>query len=87
MGPSGSGKTSLINVLTGRLGPGDYDLDGKITFEGSRRQPSTWKTYVNDNKMTHTVIMKLTWTHSTTAFVEQEDLMYDCLTVEETSNI
>jgi len=27
------------------------------------------------------------WTFSTTAYVEQEDLMYHCLTIEETSEI
>ena len=50
MGPSGSGKTSLVNVLTGRLGVGNYDLGGNIVFEGNKRQPSTWKSYVNNNK-------------------------------------
>ncbi|KAF8456118.1 hypothetical protein BDZ91DRAFT_801173 [Kalaharituber pfeilii] len=34
LGPSGSGKTTLANVLTGRLGAGKYELEGKITFEG-----------------------------------------------------
>ena len=43
MGPSGSGKTTLANVLTGRLGEGNYDLQGKVTFEGEKRDPSTWK--------------------------------------------
>jgi len=43
MGPSGSGKTTLANVLTGRLGDGKYDLQGKVTFEGEKRDPHTWK--------------------------------------------
>ncbi|KAF8422453.1 P-loop containing nucleoside triphosphate hydrolase protein [Tirmania nivea] len=64
MGPSGSGKTTLVNVLSGRLGKGKYDLQGKVTFEGKQRDSNTWK--------------------FTTAYVEQEDIMYDYLTVEET---
>ncbi|KAI5808795.1 P-loop containing nucleoside triphosphate hydrolase protein [Peziza echinospora] len=64
MGPSGAGKTTLANVLTGRVGGQNYQLGGKVTFEGEKRQENIWK--------------------SITAYVEQEDLMYDCLTVEET---
>lgn len=43
LGPSGSGKTSLTNVLTGRIGGGNYKVEGKVLFQGKPRSEATWK--------------------------------------------
>jgi ABC-type multidrug transport system ATPase subunit len=45
IGPSGSGKTTLLNVLTGRI-TGKCKVNGKILFEGKKRQESRWKSAV-----------------------------------------
>lgn len=42
IGPSGSGKTTLLNILTGRVA-GKCKIDGKILFDGKKRDKSTWK--------------------------------------------
>lgn len=43
LGPSGSGKTSLTNVLTGRIGGGNYTAEGKVLFQGKKRDEAHWK--------------------------------------------
>ncbi|KAJ1942669.1 hypothetical protein GGF37_003009 [Kickxella alabastrina] len=62
MGSSGAGKTTLLNVLAGRVQEGS--LHGNIQFNGTKRNPHTFKRLL--------------------AFVEQDDLMFPQLTVEET---
>lgn len=41
IGGSGAGKTTLMNILAGRIGPGN--LTGSITINGHPRDPATWK--------------------------------------------
>ena len=82
MGPSGSGKTSLLNVLAGRI-PRGGELTGEILVDGVRKRD--WRApRAGEDGAVHTG-SAARFSH-VAAYVQQDDILFPQLTVEETFN-
>ena len=82
MGPSGSGKTSLLNVIAGRV-PVGGEIAGDVFVDGLKRKEWRMKPSRSSEKVLSNQLQKFNFSH-VTAYVQQDDILFPTLTVEET---